>query len=423
MKYILRLFLLATFYLPALYPCSASAEQLSRHEYTVLQKIYTHIDEEQFEAGLIKVKTLLNKKKPSSYAFSYAALCYTNMGQEQQAIDVLTRAVRSYPKQPDLWHNLGIIQMQVEDYNGAIDSFNTLLALQQNKKDSKSIRYNLAFALYRTDKYQDALTAISPLFVTSGSTVKRHWWLLRIYCEMGMKEWDSAEESGLQLVALDPNSSSVWALLGQIAIHKQNYPGAAAYLELATSLKQNNITNHSLAQLYANQSAWNELVRYQQTMKKPHTDQVQSLILSSQYEQALRELAKIPEASMTMKDTFQKGQLLFFLGKNSEAVAELLRLETLPFKAGEQEDRTKNAKTRRQDKSRLLSRALLLAGQILWLDHKWLEARDIFKKLELQTGYESLGKNLASSMQSFLLESKTPIEQPGLYAPPLTVDN
>ena len=422
MKYFLTLFLLAAFLFPALSPSSTVAEQLSRQEYTVLNKIYTLIEEEQFEAGLAKLQVLLKKKKPSSYTFSYTALCYANIGQEQQAIKVLTRAVHNYPKLPDLWHNLGTLQMQLEDYKSAIASFNTLLALQPNENGSGSIRYNLAFALYHTENFQDALTAILPLFSVGDNTVKKHWWLLRIYCEIGMKEWDSAETSALQLVTLDPNSSSVWSLLGQIAIQKQDYAGAAAYLELATLLKQNNITSHSLTQLYAHQSAWNELVRYQQKLDKPITDQVHSLILSSQYERALNELEKIPE--MSMNESFQKGQLLFYLGKNSEAVTELLRVGTLPFKSQEQGNTgVKSKKQKRQRKNRLVSRSLLLAGQILWLDHKWLEARDVFKKLELQSGYESLGKNLASCMQSFLLETKAPIEQPGLYAPPLTMIN
>ena len=424
MKYSLSLFLFATFLFPLLYPFSAAAEQISRHEYTVLNEIYILMEQEEFEAGLVKLKVLLKKKNPSSYTFSYAALCYSNIGQAPQAINVLTRGVKNYPKQPGLLHNLGILQMQLEDYEGAIHSFSTLLTLQPNQKGSGSIRYNLAFALYNTENFQGALTAISPLFSRSEYAVKKHWWLLRIYCEMGLKEWDSAEKSGLQLVALDPNSSSVWSLLGQIAIYRQNYLGAAADLELATVLTQNNITNHSLAQLYASQSAWNELFRYQQMLKKPVGDQVHSLILSSQYERALGELEKIPQNSMGMKDSFEKGQILFFLGKDSEAVAELLRVETLPFKsAGQSEIRTKSKKKIRQRKGRLVSQALFLAGQILWLDHKWLDARDVFKKLELQSGYESLGKNLASCMQSFLIEKRTPIEQPGLYAPPLTVDN
>jgi len=424
MQYILNLFLFATFLFPVLYPSLATAEQVSRQEYAVLNDVYTLIEQEQFEAGLVKLKILLKKKKPSSYTFSYTALCYSNMGQVQQAIDILTRAVKYYPKQSGLRHNLGIFQMQVEDFQGAIHSFNTLLALQPNGNNSSSIRYNLGFVFYRLEKYQDALSAISPLFTVNNSSVKQYWWLLRIYCEMGMKDWDASENSGLQLVALDPNSSLVWSLLGQIAIQKQNYPGAAAYLEYVTILKQNNITNHSLAHLYANQSAWNELVRYQQTINKPITDQAHNLILSSQYERALSELEKSPKTSMNMKDSYQKGQLLFLLGKSNEAVAELLQVETLPFKSETQKAlQTKSNKTNRQRKGRLLSQALLLAGQILWLDHKWIEARNVFKKLELQSGYESLGKNLASCMQSFLLERQAPIEQPGLYAPPLNVSN
>lgn len=409
--YTLVLFLLT------LLPSTATAQQLSQQEYSILHKVYTCIEQGEFEAGLAQLHVLLKRKRPSSYTFSYAALCYSNMGEEAKAIDVLKRAVTIFPQQTGLWQNLGILQMQIGDYDRAIDSFTTLLSLQD--KEDPSIRYNLAFAFYRQENFHQALSTVQPL--TKNNLCKRHWLLLQIYCEMGLKNWATAETDGLRLLALSPNSSSVWSLLGNIALNRENHSGATAYLEIANILTQENTASNTIANLYGAQSAWNELIRYQHIINKPTIDIVENMLRSCQYKRALTEVETIPETAESMTEAFLKGQILFSLGKNKAAVQELLRVEKLPFTLGMGDAKSKKKnKTIRRKRNRLIARTLLLAGQILWLDHRWLEARDVFKRLELQSGHETLGKNLARCMQSLLLEKKTPIEQPGLYSPPLT---
>ncbi len=403
--------LVSTLFLPA----TAMAEKISRQEYDILQRVYQLMDKEHYADCLTTLVPLLKKKIPSSYAFSYAALCHASLDQELQALKILERGVTIYPEKPEFWHNIGLFQMQIEDFTGAVASYQNLLSLKQ--ENDKDIYYNLAFAYYRLENYVDAMATLSNIIGTG--EVKQHWLLLKMYCEVGQKDWDAAEQTGLKILAFAPQAANIWSLLGQLSVNRQNYVRATAYLEIANSLAPDLGRRDMVENLYGFQSAWNEQVRHKRLDGESHYDIAKKLSNSCQFQCALDELDRITGED-DMEINLLKGQLLFALGHNKEAVLQLLQIEKSPLtyhKMGGEKNLSN--KEKRQHRDRLTARTFLLAGQILWLDHNWEEARDVFKKLELMTGYAELGKNLANCMQTLILEKKEIIEQPGLYDPPL----
>lgn len=411
--------LLILLYILVPFPRIASAESVSRQEYAVLQKAYELMAQEQYTDSLQRLEPLLQKKTPSSHAFSYAAFCYASLGQELKALKVLERAVTLYPRNNYFWYNLGIFQMQTEDFQGAVRSYQTILQLSQEIK--ADIYYSLAFALYRLENYSEALVALSKII--NYDEVKQHWLLLKVYCEVAQEEWALAEQTGLKILALAPESANIWTVLGQISVNRERYVRATAYMEIANSFSPDMGKNDNLANLYSFHSAWNELVRYKRAKGDSHCEIAERLTASCQYQKAIDELDKINE-QLDIKTTLFKGQILFALGKNEEALVQLLQVEQLSFKSNAQHDKQVLAKKeKRQQRDRLTARAFLLAGQILWLEHRWEESRDVFKKLELLSGYGELGRNLANCMQTLLLEKQVVNDQPGLYDPPLVTEH
>ena len=406
--------------LTAFLASAAEVEQLSHQEYTVLERVYKLMEKEKFVECLSSLEPLLAKNQPSTYAFSYAALCYGNLGKNLNALKLLKKAVTVYPENSDFWFNLAIFQMQSEDFTGALESYRTLLSLGPEKKEG-IIRYNLAFALYSLEKYQEALVTL--VNITTGDAVKQHWLLLKMYCEIALQDWNAAEKTGQSILLLDAGSETVWSLLGQIAVNTKKYQRAATYVEIANTVAPDHSKSNLVSNLYSYLSAWNELVRYLRLEGTSHYDIAEKLAASCQYQSALDELEKL-SVKPDKESALLKGQLQFALGRNDEAVNQLLQVEKISLLLPEHvREMNGSNKEQRRQRDRLTARAFLLAGQILWLDHKWEQARDVFKKLELLPGYEEMGINLARCMQGLLLEKKTPVPQPGLYDAQLITGN
>jgi len=395
-----------------------AAEQVSQQEYSVLTKAYQFLEKEQYRESLKLLQPLLGKRKPSSYAFSYGALCHVSLFEFDKAQSLLKRAVQLYPEQGGLWHNLGNCQMQLNAFAAAVNSYRTVIALDGDTV-VRDIYYQLGFALYRLGRYREAIQAVAAIV---DEEPKKHWLQLKAYCYLELKEWEKAETVALKIMALTPSAADIWTLLALIRIHQDDYPAAAAYLEVAGFLAPDRVQHATLSNLYGSRSAWNEQVRHLEQLKRNPYQVARRLKAASNYLQALERLGQQGEADM--ESALMQGTLLFATGRNSEAVVCLLKVARLPctFRALSGQ-KTVSQQERRHYKDRLRARALLLAGQILWLDHQWLAARDVFKKLELLSGYEDVGKSLASCMQSLLLEKGGMIELPGLFDPPLAVES
>ncbi len=404
----------------------AVAESVSRHTYSILQKAYTLMQEEKYTESLAALQPLLGgknkntKKNPSSYALSYAALCYGYLDKGEEALKILQRAVALYPEKQIFWYNLGIFQMQAGDYQGAVETYRKLIVYSAEQDVQDVVHYNLAFALYNLAQYGEAIEVLDTIPAKVHSS--RQWLELKLYCHIGLEHWQAAEQVGLEILAFAPDAANIWTLLGQICANQQKVSRATAYLEISSILAPDKSREDFLGRLYGVQSAWNELVRHQRTAGKSGYTLARWLAHSCQYQQALDELGgNVP--GQDMESALFRGQMLFVLGMKKQAIAELSRVEGLPLLFKEHSGMSgEDKKAKRQYRDRLSARALLLSGQILWLEQRWEEARDIFKKLELLPGQEEFGKSLARCMQSLLLEKQRVVQLPGILDPPLILN-
>jgi len=82
--------------------------------------------------------------------------CLVKDARPGDAIAAYRLALELDPVYTKAWSNLGIVQMQVEDYVGALDTFRTLAALED---DVYRARLNEGVCLYQLGRYQESLAA------------------------------------------------------------------------------------------------------------------------------------------------------------------------------------------------------------------------------------------------------------------------
>lgn len=406
-------------YAPALY----AGEEITEHEYRVLEKVQMKLAKDDSQAALSLVLPLLSEKKPSSYALSYAAIAYANLGKTSKSLEIWQRAVTLFPKVRNLWYNLAILQMQVEEYSGATQSFSSVIDLdkQQGKLDV-DIYYHLAFAYYQLGKFAQAEQTIKT--VTVLEKPKKHWLLLQINCQIAQQKWSEAEKSGRQLVSFDPNDGYVWQLLGQIAVNQEEYKKAIVYTEVsqATDFRKGNA--QILDQLYGAEQAFAEQARVERLSDDIDLTYVDHLVRSWQFKEALSALSVVEKQhGANMETSLLQGKIYCALGRTDEALATLAGLEKFDYLFLQQKAQVGEEKLaqKRHAKDKIKGKALFLIGQIYWLDHKWVQARDVYKRLELLPGYQETGKALALCMQNLISEKETVVEMPSLLDPPIVI--
>lgn len=398
-------------------------ENIDGHEYAVLERVQQKLAKDDYQAALSLVLPLLDRKMPSSFALSFAGTAYANLGQYKDAVKVWQRGVSLFPVTRNLWYNLAITQMQLEEYRGAIQSFAKIIDLDsQQHKNVADIYYQLAFAYYQLRNFAKAEQMIK--VITLQASPKRHWLLLQINSQIAQMKWGDAEKIGRKLAALNPTDDHVWQLLGQIAVNSQEYKKAISYTEISQATMYSKSNAQVLGQLYGAEQLYAEQVRVKRTYEDLNINHIEQLMQAWQFDQALSALLTLDKQyGPNMESAFLLGKVYFALGQKEQALASLAGLEKRDYLFLQRKpaaNRDKAAQLR-QAKDTMKAKALLLCGQIYWLDHKWLEARDVYKRLELIPGYQETGKSLAESMQAMLSEKEKPVVLPEILDPPVVV--
>lgn len=407
----MRFFIIILLFLPVV---SFAGETINSREYKVLKKAYERLEKERYKDCLSTLSSLLDSTRPSSYVLSYAAQASGGLNRFDQAITFLQKGTHLYPEKRNLWHNLGNYQMQAEEFTGAIQTYNKLVAMDRENQ-SPLYQYHLAFAWYCLENYEKALASIAK--ITQGQGAKKHYLLLQVHCQIALEKWDACETTTRKLIRLHPAGAGNWDLLGQIAINRRDYDRAAAALEIKNILQEKQEPDRMLERLYRILSAWNEVARLQEGNSVYQC--AKNLFLSGQYQQALEILTT--EHPGNMETSYLRGRILFSLGRNREAVDTLLKVQKQEHLFLKMDGKKRNLQEKRQKKDALRAQALLLAGQIHWLDSNWAAARDIFKKLAILPGQEQLGNSLVDCLQFYLDETNASQALPGLYDPPLVI--
>lgn len=412
----MRIFIIPILLFSFLISDAHAKENISQHDYTVLEKSYQLLQAEKYTKSLDLLRPLLEKKKPASYAFSYAAICYNSLDKLNLAIKTLQKAVLIYPKNANFWYNLGISQLQNDDCKNAIMALNNAEKYFEKKNLPKTIPYHIAFAHYKLEQYSLAEKKISE--ANKIKSPPKYWLELEVYCQIALEKWKKAKRTTKRILKLNMNDARTWELLGQISLNQKEYLTSSSYLEIAQIISSKFSEASILSNLYQNKSAWNEQLRNDNDSAY---NKAKIYFKSNRYEDAEKAISKPVQ---DMETAYLLASVLFANGKSKQAVTELQNIDKLPILYLENLGSKKlTDKKKRQIKNQLKAKAYLLTGQILWLEHDWLAARNSFKKLELHSGYEEIGKSLARCMQSLITEQNKEISLPSLNDPPMIIEN
>ena len=106
------------------------------------------------EAAAAYERALASERDPK-LAFQLGS-CLVNDGRPGDAIAAYRLALDLDPVYTKAWSNLGIVQMQIGDYAGALDTFRTLAALED---DVYRARLNEGVCLFQLGRYEESLAA------------------------------------------------------------------------------------------------------------------------------------------------------------------------------------------------------------------------------------------------------------------------
>lgn len=110
---------------------------------------------ERWHEAVAAYERALVKDRDPKLAFQLGA-CLVKDERPGDAIAAYRLALDLDPVYTKAWSNLGIVQMQIGDYAGALDTFRTLAALEE---DVYRARLNEGVCLYQLGRYEESLAA------------------------------------------------------------------------------------------------------------------------------------------------------------------------------------------------------------------------------------------------------------------------
>lgn len=94
-------------------------------------------------------------------------------GQYQEAISALTEAIQKDKKFTEAYYRLGVVYMNMKDYQKAINNFNHALTLTEDVRKMKMIWYDLGDAYMACGKYKEALAVLADFMKTETQNKQR----------------------------------------------------------------------------------------------------------------------------------------------------------------------------------------------------------------------------------------------------------
>jgi Flp pilus assembly protein TadD len=139
----------------------------------------------------------------------------------QGCVDQLNKAIKDYPKFPDAYVLLANAQMQLNNTTEANAALDHAIAIDPKLPDAWLARGMLQ---NRLKDYAGAEKSLTQGLQLDDRSAEGHFELARTYWALG--RWQDADPHAQKAAALMPGMGPVHVLLGNIALRKQDAPGA-----------------------------------------------------------------------------------------------------------------------------------------------------------------------------------------------------
>src|SRR2546421_1826811 len=201
---------------------------------TFPQTFQTAIDHHRsgrLESAISVYRSLLEQQPDHPDVLHLLGLALHQSGKDEQAIPLFERAIAIKPT-VDYYANFAELWRRQEKYDRAIECYRQVL--ERVPRDVE-IRYLLAEALVRVDKYEEAYAELQ-ICLNNGKVDSNTWAAM---CETlrRMERLDEAIEAAKKAVALNPNSAPAWHSLGWTLMRQGKIREGVPYIDQAIRLK------------------------------------------------------------------------------------------------------------------------------------------------------------------------------------------
>lgn len=189
---------------------------------------------------------ILEQPKPEITAFLIAGNAYMQLEENEKALSLYQKGVAIFPNDIGLLQNKAIALYYLQRFNPAGDAFALLSKYQQKKAKEVTTnnapawyksQYQAAVCYYKSEHYNKALTAVTPLvsYAKTSQNVDAKKLLAHIY--IALEKWKKASAQLDQLVVAHSKDRSLWLLLANVNIRQNRLSQASSALQIAHSMQ------------------------------------------------------------------------------------------------------------------------------------------------------------------------------------------
>ncbi|GAB3365560.1 MULTISPECIES: tetratricopeptide repeat protein [Giesbergeria] len=243
----------------------------NNRENIALSKIDDLLEKGDIEAAEKSLNELLQEDTANSVAMLQMAKLYRLQGKFSDSIQWAERSLLDHENPAEVHYQQGETLLAMKDIQGALDSINTALALDENHLKAW-LRYGDILA--RQEKYNQALDAYKTALSFSD---EKHENLINLQIAQtlhALRSWPDAVDAYKKVLSKDPENVTAWTALGHVELVQDNDASALiAYIKAREICEKNSIPipltlELHLAMCYQYSARWNEaLILY----RKLHT--------------------------------------------------------------------------------------------------------------------------------------------------------
>ncbi len=174
----------------------------------------------------------LNPQETRSFYFIGRA--YEEQKNFEKAVNAYMRFAESDPENPeDVYLKMGLAQMEIKDFSGAIDSLEKAV---ENNPQEDSIKYKLAQAYQEAEQYEKAENTYKELAEVNPDEARVYYnTIMQMYDKANMP--DEAIAAAKDLVDLDPENADAVYNLGYMYVKEERFKEAVDVFKRAIDLR------------------------------------------------------------------------------------------------------------------------------------------------------------------------------------------
>ena len=220
-----------------------AAPSPSRSTFVKLMKVQKYWEEEDYDAAIADLETLLRKKQDDPYEFALAsqflAHTYVLLDRPQAARRILEAALEKEGIHFQLLANLKLFYGQLalgdDEYELARQMFEEWLATTMQVADSSQL-FSAAYANYMTQHLGEAEKLVEQA-VSGNAAAPDSWHRLHYQILFDLERYEAAELILLDMLERSPADDGYWRLLASHHLRREDSVKALAALTIARQIE------------------------------------------------------------------------------------------------------------------------------------------------------------------------------------------